>query len=765
MNEQSFLNVILQYAQEIGWQYISPEDALLQRESDRFLYLYPTLEEQLTKLNPGLVDTVRAKAIIRQLNLLKPTIEGNRDALSWIRGEQTIFVSEQQRSRSIHLVDFNRPVNNIFQVTDQWRQTGTTYTRRADLVFLINGIPIAILEIKNRNPDGLADGLAQIQHYHETIPELFNSTQIFAITDSLNLFYGTSWNTNRHSLCKWKDESTDSFEYQVKSFFNPNHLLGLLRDYIIFQNQASKLTKVILRQHQIRAVEKTIQWLHNSTKKHGIIWHAHGSGKSLTMIALANKILREGRKKHEKPTVLILVDRNEMENQLIATLKSCSVTNFEVAQSPQTQRELQRLLNWDYRGLVFSTIQKFHEMPANINTRESFFILIEEAHRYTSGKLFNYLITALPNATCICFTGTPTQKQLKGKSIFAALGKENEDIYIDTYSSSDSIEDEITLPIYYNHPSYYSSVNWGILERELLNFDEIQDITTEDELNVILNRSSTFREILKSHERINQIAAYIAQHFQENVEPLGLKAFLLAFDREACALYKEALDKYLPPEYSQVIYSTTPYDKDLLRKFSLSPQEEQRIIRNFCRKEELPKILIFTEKLLTGFDAPILYCLYLDKPLRDHSLLQAISRINRPYEDGNGLVKTSGLLVDFIGISHELEKALADETQVKVENKVEELAREEAKAEAERQALGVDENTFAIYTTLKPVIRTLSAEQAKEINSFFTQFPEFLWNQQQNRQLRIQLYKTFQPFVEPQKMIEITNELLKLQRI
>jgi type I site-specific restriction-modification system R (restriction) subunit len=236
---------------------------------------------------------------------------------------------------------------------------------------------------------------------------------------------------------------------------------------------------------------------------------------------------------------------------------------------------------------------------------------------------------------------------------------------------------------------------------------------------------------------------------------------LVAVDREACALYKVALDKYLPPEYSQVIYSTAPHDIGLLRNFSLSPQEEQRIINNFGRKEELPKILIFTEKLLTGVDAPILYCLYLDKPLRDHSLLQAISRINRPYGDGNGLVKTSGLVVDFIGIYQELEKVLADETQAKVE----ELAREKDKAEAERQALGIDENTFAIYTTLKPVIRTLIVEQAKEINSFFTHFPEFVWNQQQNRQLRIQLYKTLQPFVEPQKMIELTNELLKLQRI
>lgn len=759
MNEQALLNVILQYAQEIGWEYITPEDALLQRESNRFLYLYPTLEEQLTKLNPGVVDTVRAKEIIRQLNLLKPTIEGNRDALSWIRGEQTIFVSEQQRLHLVRLVDFEKPGNNIFQVTNEWRQTGTTYIRRADLVFLINGIPIAIVEIKRCNPDSLADGLALIQDYHETIPELFTSTQIFAITDSLNLFYGASWNTNRHSLCKWKDESTDSFEYQVKSFFNPNHLLGLLRDYIIFQNQVSKLTKVILRQHQIRAVEKTIQWLHEPSKKHGIIWHAQGSGKSLTMIALGNKILREIGKSSEQPTVLMLVDRNEREDQLASTITNFGFTTFQVAQS---QRELQRLLSWDYRGLIVSTIQKFHEIPDNINTRKSFFILIEEAHRNTNGKLFNYLITALPNATCIGFTGMPIKKLSDWKSIFTVSEQGNEQSYIiDKYSLQESTDDGILLPVNYVSAFLELQIHQDTLEKDFFSLNETDEIIDEDEPSILLNRNITLREIVKNCERINQIAAYIAQHFRENVEPMGFKAFLIAVDREACALYKEALDRYLPPEYSQAIYSTTLHDSYLLKNFSLSPQEEQNIRRNFRRKEELPKILIFTEKLLAGFDAPILYCLYLDKPLRDHSLLQAISLINRPYEDGNGLVKTSGLLVDFIGIYQELGKALADETQAKVK----ELAKEEAKAEAERQALGVDENTFAIYTTLKPVIRTLSVEQAKEINSLFTQFPEFLWNQQQNRQLRIQLYKTVQPFVEPQKMIEITNELLKLQRI
>lgn len=763
MNEQALLNVILQYAQEIGWEYIPPEDALLQRESDRFLYLYPTLEEQLTKLNPGVVNTARAKEIIRQLNLIKPNIEGNRHALSWIRGEQTVFVSEQQRLHPVRLVDFEKPRNNIFQFTNEWRQTGTAYTARADLVFLINGIPIAMVETKSSIHNILTSALPQIQHYHEIIPKLFTSTQIFAIIESLNFFYGATWNTNPHSLCKWKDESTDSFEYQVKSFFNPSHLLGLLRDYIIFQNQASKLTKVILRQHQIRAVEKTIQWLHKPSKKHGLIWHAQGSGKRLTMIALANKILREIGKSSERPTVLMLVDRKEREAQLASTIASCGFTNFEVAQS---KHELQRILNWDYRGLVVSTIQKFHEIPENINTRESFFILIEEAHRNTSGILLEYLITSLPNSTCIGFTDMPIRKLSDWKSIFTVSKQENEQSYIiDKYSLEEATNDGILLPIKYVPAFSELQVYQDTLEEEFFSLNQTDKIIEEDELSIILNRNRPLVARLKAHDRINQIAAYIAQHFKDNVEPMGFKACLIAADREACALYKDALDQYIPPEYSQIICSTTPHYRDLLRKLSVKPQEGQDIIRSFCRKEELPKILIFTEQLLTGFDVPILYCLYLDKPLRDHSLLQAISRINRPYDDGNGLVKTSGLLVDFIGIYQELEKALADETQAKVENKVEELAREDAKAEAERQALGVDENTFAIYTTLKPVIRTLSAEQAKGINSFFTQFPEFLWNQQQNRQLRIQLYKTLQPFVEPQKMIEITNELLKLKRI
>ena len=202
------------------------------------------------------------------------------------------------------------------------------------------------------------------------------------------------------------------------------------------------------------------------------------------------------------------------------------------------------------------------------------------------------------------------------------------------------------------------------MEREFLNLADAEGISDVEELNAILDRAVELKELMKAPDRVNRIAAYVAKHFRENVEPMGFKAFLVAVDREACALYKEALDQYLPKEYSQVVYSPAHNDKPVLKTYYLNPDEEKKVRKDFIKKSEQPKILIITEKLLTGYDAPILYCMYLDKPMRDHVLLQAIARVNRPYEDEEGLVKKYGFVLDFVGIFEKLERALAFDSDV-----------------------------------------------------------------------------------------------------
>jgi type I restriction enzyme, R subunit len=956
MSERSAVqNPMLRYAADIGWEYVKPDDALRLRGGDTGLYFTEVLEAQLLRLNPGVVDVGRAADIIRQLNLLNPTIEGNRDALSWLQGEQSVFVPEENRERNVRLIDFDHLDNNVFHVTDEWRQKGVKFPNRADVVFLINGIPVALAETKSATKrDGLAAGVDQIRRYHRETPEFFIATQVFEVTQLLDFFYGVTWSTSRKNIFNWKEVEPGNYEHKVKAFFDRERFVRLLRDYIIFLTKDDELSKVILHQHQTRAVEKTLERIYDPTKRRGLIWHTQGSGKTLTMLTIASKLLRQVRGA-EKPTVLMIIDRNELETQLFRNIAGYGITTVKVAES---KRDLQQMLASDYRGLVVSMIHKFDDIPANMSTRESVVVLVDEAHRTTGGDLGNYLMAALPNATYIGFTGTPIDNLSKGRGTFKVFGGEDEAGYLDKYSIAESIEDGTTVQLNYALAPSDLRVDRETLEREFLSLAEAEGISDLEELNAILDRAVELKELMKAPDRVDRIAAYVAKHFRENVEPMGFKAFFVAVDREACARYKKALDQYLPKEYSQVVYSPAHNDRDELKPYYLTPMQEKAIRKDFLKKAAYPKILIVTEKLLTGYDAPILYAMYLDKPMRDHVLLQAIARVNRPYEDEDGQVKPYGFVLDFVGIFEKLERALAFDSDVvasviqnidvlkdlfatlmreiapqylpltrgwddkakeraidhfqdqnrreaffkffrqaqnlydilspdaflrpfmeeylalaelyglirnaysdriyvdreltaktkrllqertqggeielpgaiytlgptelaalkqsdasettKVLNlrkilaavvaqeraakpfllsigeraevlmqayedrqlttqqvlaEFEQLAQAYVQADAERQQLEVDENTFAIYTALKPVVTTLQVEQAQAINALFASFPDFQWDEQQRSKLRAELYRALRPLVGREQFIEVTNTLLQLQRV
>jgi type I restriction enzyme R subunit len=652
---------MLKYASEIGWDCIEQIDALNLRGGESGVYFTELFESQLLNLNPKVLNAERAAEIIRQLNLLRPTIEGNKDALSWLRGDGSVFVPTEKRERNVHLIDFNDPDNNVFRVTYEWRQKSIMGATRADVVFLINGIPIVIAETKSaERPDGLEEGVDQIRRYHRETPELFVPTQVFEVTQMLDFYYGTTWSTNRKNIFNWKEEESGDYERKVKAFFNRERFLKVLHDYIIFLTRDDQLIKIILRQHQTRAVEKVINRVYDLSKRRGLIWHTQGSGKTLTMITIASKLLREVRG-GEKPTVLMLVDRNELEAQLFKNIAGVGMTTVEVAQS---KADLQRILRSDYRGLIVSMIHKFDGIPADVSTRESVVVLVDEAHRTTGGDLGNYLMAALPKATYIGFTGTPVDNLSRGKGTFKVFGADDEQGYLDKYSIAESIEDGTTVRLNYAIAPSDMLVDTETLEREFFDLKETEGISDIDELNGILNRAVKLKEMIKGSDRIDKIAKFVANHFTENVEPMGFKAFLVGVDREACALYKAALDTYLPTDYSRVVFSPSNNDSAELKRCHLTEDEEKAVRKAFIKKEENPKILIVTEKLLTGFDAPILYCMYLDKPMRDHVLLQAIARINRPYEDESGLVKPFGFVMDFIGIFDKLKKALAFDSDV-----------------------------------------------------------------------------------------------------
>ena len=295
-------NPMLRYADEIGWESISASQAMQMRGGDANLYFADVLDSQLLKLNGEVLDEDRCKEIPRQLKLLNSTREGNRESLAWLRGERSIFVPSQDRERNVTLIDFDTPDDNLFHVTDEWRQRNAVYRNRADVVFLINGIPVAVVETKSTHKrDGLAEGVDQIRRYHRETPEMFTTAQLFGVTQLLDFFYGVTWNTSRKNLFNWKADDPASYEDKVKTFFDPARFLKTLRESIIFLSKDDELTKVVLRQHQTRAVEQVIERVHDPTKRRGLIWHTQGSGKTLTMITIASRLLRRGGGKRKNP--------------------------------------------------------------------------------------------------------------------------------------------------------------------------------------------------------------------------------------------------------------------------------------------------------------------------------------------------------------------------------------------------------------------------------------------------------------------------------
>jgi len=640
----------------LGWEYVNPEEALKLRGGETGFIFKDLFIKKIHDLNSEFMTPELTEELIKKLEMIPPNIKGNMTAWEYLKGIKTVFVPDEKRERNVKFIDTKNIEENIFQVTDEFKFTNGKETIRPDIVFLINGIPIIIVETKSAHKiEGLDDAFNQIKRYHRECPELIAILQVFSITYLIRYYYSSTWNLSRRFLFNWKDEVKGGFEELVKTFFDKKRIVKLLTDFLMFVREDDELKKVILRPHQMRAVDKLVDRATEKEKKRALIWHTQGSGKTYTMIVTAKKIMESS--VFEKPTVLMLVDRNELETQLFGNITSVGVEYFEVAGS---KKHLQKLLKEDKRGLIVSMIHKFEDMPENINTRENIFVMVDEAHRTTGGKLGNYLLGALPNATYMGFTGTPIDKTSYGKGTFVVFGKDDlPDGYLDKYSISESIEDKTTVPLHYSLAPNELRVDKETLEKEFLSLAETEGVSDIEVLNKILERAVTLRNMLKNKKRVTKIGKYVSKHYKEYIEPMGYKAFLVGVDREACALYKEELDKYLPAEYSKVIYSPFYNDPHELAKYHLSKTEEKRIRKAFKNEDELPKILIVTEKLLTGFDAPILYCMYLDKPMRDHVLLQAIARVNRPYEDEEGRKKPSGFVLDFVGIFDNLEKALA----------------------------------------------------------------------------------------------------------
>ena len=644
---------VIGYLQAIGWEYIPPADLQRFRGFDtKEPFLLDILQSKLKEINKGIITDESIGDVIRSLKLIPSTFKGNEEFLEYIRGKKTVYVEAEKRERNIKLVDFDNPDNNHFSFTKEfWFEDREK--RRLDIVLFINGIPIIGFELKSPTVlNAEEEAFEQVKIYNDNLPELFKYLQVYAVSEGIRLFYGPTWKYESKTFYRWKQDNGFNFEKLVKTFFDREEVIRTLQSFIVFMTIDEELQKYILKQHQRRTIRKIIKRiLEERDKKKGLIWHTQGSYKTLTMIVTADELRKIP--ELENPTILVVVDRVELESQIHQNFISFGFSE-KILKRAESKQHLKELLEDDFRGLIITTIHKFEGMSEDVNVRDNIIVLIDEAHRSQEGNLGNYMRASLPNAFYFGFTGTPIDRTKVGRGTFVAFGYPPDEPYLDKYTIDESIEDGTTVPLYYTLAKTELHVDKETLENEFFKVVENEGIVSLEGVNRIIEKSEKLKAILKSCDRIDKIAQHIAEHYKGYIEPLGFKAFIVAVDREACALYKKAIDKYLPPEYTKVVYSSDHKDSQFLAKYHITDEEEQRIRKDFKSPDRLPKILIVTEKLLTGYDAPILYVMYIDKPLKDHTLLQTIARVNRPYEN-----KPCGLIVDYIGIFENLQRALA----------------------------------------------------------------------------------------------------------
>src|SRR5438034_7359 len=570
---------ILAYAQEIGWTYVPRGEAEKRRGFDHSRatgaeqaaaaspYFDDLLDAQVRKLNPKYAEG--PGALVGDLRRLHADIAGNRDFLAYLRNTKTFYDKGAGRELNLVLIDYDRPENNVFEVTEEFYWHNSKHGTRDDGVLLINGIPVLVIECKNATKDeAIALGVDQVRRYHRETPELFVPQMVFTTTEAIGFSYGVTWNLIRRNIFNWKHEQKGNLEAKVKSFCDRDHVLTLLKNYILFAEKDEELQKYILRQHQTTAVERVVERCLSASPKtearRGLVWHTQGSGKTFTMIKSAELLFKAA--EADKPTVLVLIDRNELEDQMLRNLAMLGLGNVQHAHSIAA---LNKLLKDDYRGIVVSTIHKFQGMPADLNTRPNIYVLIDEAHRTTRGDLGNYLMAGIPGAVFIGFTGTPVDKTAYGKGTFKTFGSADRGGYTHKYSIQESIEDGTTLPLYYNLAPNEMLASPELMEKEFWAVAETEGITDIEELNKILDRAVNLKNFLKGDERVDKIARYLAEHYVKNVEPLGYEAFLVGVDRPACAKYKTALDQYLSPEYSEVVYTGNNNDTAELKAHHL----------------------------------------------------------------------------------------------------------------------------------------------------------------------------------------------------
>lgn len=653
--EQMLIDVL----KKNGWKYVSPDD--LDREPSDVM-VESMVKSALIRLNPEIAeDESRADEVISKMRTLFLTVQAdnlvaqNEQFKKKIFEENSFPFGKDYRQTPIKYfgtLTKEELDKNEYVVTNQWCYPTVEGGKRFDIVLLINGFPVAIGELKSPVRDAVTwfDGAQDILDYEKSVPAMF-VPNVFSFSTEGKRFRYAAINTRINKWGPWhtadhKSEGTlGDVKISIADMITPYKVMDIMQFFTLYStDKHHKKVKIICRYQQYEAANKIIDRVVENKIKQGLIWHFQGSGKSLLMVFAAQKLrmLPE----LENPTVVIVDDRKDLETQITGDFNAADIPNL---QSLTSKEDLIDFFQKDMRKIAITTIFKFGDVDKVLNERDNIILLVDEAHRTQEGNLGEKMRLALPNAFFFGLTGTPINRI--DRNTFKTFGAlEDKTGYMSKYSFSDSIRDKATLPLNFEPVPIDLHVNKEELNRA---FDELTDTLNEDEKGE-LSKNVTMKAIMYDKKRIHKVVAHIVEHFKTKIEPNGYKAEVVVFDRECCLMYKEEFDKLLPENETTIVMTTDNDKSDRYKKYRRSADEEAKVLDRFRDPRDPLKIVIVTSKLLTGFDAPILQVMYLDKPMKDHTLLQAICRVNRTYDDG----KTNGLIVDYIGIFDNVARAL-----------------------------------------------------------------------------------------------------------
>lgn len=678
INENTLEQAIIKDFQEKGYEYVYGPD--IERDYHEVL-LADVFETSMRQINAGITSDIIMEAFktIKDLGLIRLEEKNALFHKYLVEGVPIPYKDNgEDKTYTVKLMDFDNPDKNDFKVTNQY--TIIEYkTKRPDIIIFINGIPVVLFELKNTAKDSttIEQAYQQIRNYQLDIPSLFQYNAFNVISDGLDTKAGTITSDFTRYM-SWKSENgekptegaVDFFTVLLNGMFPKDRILDLIRNFIVFQDIKGKTVKILAGYHQYfavkKAVSKTLTAIEEKSGKVGVVWHTQGSGKSLSMVFYSGMLVSNSA--FENPTLVVLTDRNDLDNQLFATFSASS--KLLLRQTPkhaESRQELKELLNVNAGGIIFTTIQKFEESDDIINDRSNIIVMADEAHRSQYGLdakldrvsgawkygMAKHMRDALPNATFIGFTGTPID--MKDKSTVEVFGE-----YIDIYDMTQAVEDGATVPIYYENRTAKIKLNEELLKQIDAEYDLIAQDAALYEVEKSKADLSSAEAIIGSTERLNMLADDIIAHYEDRQYVLSGKALIVCMSRRiAIHLYQILLEKR--PEWDKKV-------KVVLTASNQDPEDWHDIIGNKAYRDQLAiefkkedsdfKIAIVVDMWLTGFDVPSMATMYIDKPMKGHNLMQAIARVNRVYKD-----KEAGLIVDYIGMAADLRYALSQYTK------------------------------------------------------------------------------------------------------